>query len=80
MNAQMLILIGVTAGLMLWQALPRWRQVLRYVPAAALAVSVLGAFISLGLPTFLPPVLSGAGATVAMLQVMKGGAKGSRRR
>jgi uncharacterized membrane protein YfcA len=71
MNIQVLILIGVAVGLFAWQGMPRWRRALRFAPVAALTVSVLSAFVSLQLPTFVPPVLSGVGATVAVLQVLK---------
>jgi hypothetical protein len=72
MNIQVLILLGVVAGLFVWSLMPRWRRALRFAPVAALTVFVLSAFVSLQLPTFVTPVLSGVGATVAVLQVMKG--------
>jgi uncharacterized membrane protein YbhN (UPF0104 family) len=75
MNMQVLILLGVVTGLFVWSLMPRWRRALRFAPVVALTVSVLSAFVSLQLPNFVPPVLSGVGATVAVLQVMKGGGR-----
>lgn len=73
MNIQVLILLGVVTALFVWSLMPRWRRALRFAPVAALTMTVLSAFVSLQLPIFVAPVLSGVGATVAMLQVMKGG-------
>lgn len=80
MDREVLILAGAIFGLFGWQSMPKWRQALRFAPLLALLISALGAFVPIGLPAFVPPVLLGMAVTIAALQLMRSGSGGRSRR
>jgi uncharacterized membrane protein YfcA len=71
MEREVLILAGAIVGLFGWQSMPKWRQALRFAPLLALFISALGAFVPVGLPAFVPPLLLGMAVTIAALQLLR---------
>lgn len=80
MDREVLILAGAIVGLFGWQSMPKWRQALRFAPLLALLISALGAFVPIGLPAFVPPLLLGMAVTIAALQLLRSGGGGRSRR
>lgn len=80
MEREVLILAGAIVGLFGWQSMPKWRQALRFAPLLALLISALGAFVPIGLPAIVPPLLLGMAVTIAALQVLRPGGSSRTRR